>query len=52
MRKKPKRKAKGKRLYKNTHGARYRVRLGYKLRREIKHRRMLWKLSKQKRDFR
>jgi hypothetical protein len=36
--KKPKRKAKGKKLYKNTHGTWYRVRLGYRLRRKIKHR--------------
>jgi hypothetical protein len=41
MRKKPKRKEKGKKLYKNTHGTRYRVRRSYKLRRMIKQREML-----------
>ena len=40
LRKKPKRKAKGKKLYKNTHGTWYRVRLSYRLRREHKLRKM------------
>jgi len=41
MGKKPKKKEKGKKLYKNTHGTRYRVRLGYRLRQAIKQRKML-----------
>jgi hypothetical protein len=48
MRKKPKRKDKGKKLYKNTHGTCYRVRLGYRLRREINQRKMFKELKKQK----
>jgi hypothetical protein len=48
LRKKPKRKEKGKKLYRNTHGAWYRVRLGYRLRRKIKQRKILRKLNKQK----
>jgi hypothetical protein len=48
MRKKPKRKDKGKKLYKNTHGTWYRVRLGYRIRRKIKKKKMLRELKKQK----
>ena len=40
MRKKPKRKDKGKKLYRNTHGTWYRVRLGYRLRRKIEQRKL------------
>ena len=47
MRKKPKRKDKGKKLYRNTHGTWYRVRLGYRLRRKIKQRKILRKMNKQ-----
>ena len=46
MRKKPKRKGKGKKRYKNTHGNWYRVRLSYKLRRKIEQRKTLRKLNK------
>jgi len=48
MRKKPKRKDKGKKLYKNTHGTWYRVRPSYKLERKIKQRKMLRELDTQK----
>jgi hypothetical protein len=47
MRRKPKKKEKGKKTYKNTHGARYRVRRGYRLRREIQQRKMLRQLNQQ-----
>jgi hypothetical protein len=46
MRKKPKRKAKGKKRYRNTHGKWYRVRLGYKLRYKIKQRKILRELNR------
>ena len=36
LRKKPKRKAKGKKRYKNTHGTWHRVKRNYRIRREIK----------------
>jgi len=48
MRKKPKRKDKGKKRYRNTHGNWYRVRLGYRLRRKLKQRKTLRELNKQK----
>jgi hypothetical protein len=50
LRKKPKRKDKGKKLYTNTHGTRYRVILGYRLRRKIKQRKTLREMNKQKTD--
>jgi hypothetical protein len=40
MRKKPKRKAKGKKRYKNTHGTWHRVKRNYRIRREKKHRKI------------
>jgi hypothetical protein len=48
MRKKPKRKDKGKKLYRNTHGTWYRVRRGYRLRHKIKQRKILRELERQK----
>jgi hypothetical protein len=48
MRKKPKRKNKGKKLYKNTHGTLYRIRPSYRLRHKIKQRKMLREMEKQK----
>ena len=50
MRKKPKRKDKGKTRYRHAHGNWYRVRLGYRLRRKIKQRKILRELNKQKTD--
>lgn len=47
MRKKPKRKDKGKKRYRNTHGKWYRVRLGYRLRYKIEQRKTLRELEKQ-----
>ena len=41
MKKKPKKKNRGKKRYKSTHGNWHRVKLGYKLRRKIKQRKML-----------
>jgi hypothetical protein len=38
-------KHKGKKLYKNTHGTMYRVRLSYRLRRKIKQRKALRELN-------
>ena len=48
MGKKPKRKNKGKILYKNTHGTWYRVRPSYRLSRKIEQRKMLREMEKQK----
>ncbi len=48
MRTKPRMKEKGKKLYKNTHGTWYRVKLGYRLRRKIKQRKLLRDLKKKK----
>jgi hypothetical protein len=48
MVKKPKRKDKGKKLYKNTHGTWYRVRRSYRLRRKIKQREIMREMNKKK----
>jgi hypothetical protein len=47
MGKKPKRKEKGKKRYKNTHGNWYRVRLNYKLRHKNKQNENLREIQKQ-----
>jgi hypothetical protein len=48
MRRKPKKKKRGKKKYKNTHGTWYRVRLGYKLRAKIKQKKILRQLNQTK----
>jgi hypothetical protein len=48
MGKKPKRKNKGKKLYKNTHGTWYRVKRGYRLRRAIEQRKIVSELNKKR----
>jgi len=48
MGKKPKKKEKGKKTYKNTHGTRYRVIRGYRLKRAIKLRKTLREMKPQK----
>jgi hypothetical protein len=45
---KPKKKEKGKKTYKNTHGTRYRVLRGYRLKRAIKQRKILREMNTQK----
>jgi hypothetical protein len=45
MKKKSKRKDKGKKLYKNTHGTWYRVKSSYKLEHKVKQRKTLRELA-------